>query len=103
MPVLGAVVVEPKPPKAPVVPVVPKPVFCCVAGEGNEPNMPPEVPVADVLLKTVEFVKPPVPKPVDPNGLFADIGDCVVAVEPNMGVFAGAVVVVAVLNVNGDV
>jgi hypothetical protein len=63
------------------------------------------VPVVVVFPKPVEIelVNEPVPNPVEPNGLLAEIGDCVVACDPNMDVLVEAGVVVAVLNVNGEV
>ena len=51
----------------------------------------------------MELVKLLVPNPVEPNGLLAEIGDWVVACDPNIDELVEAGVVVAVLNVNGEV
>lgn len=76
--------VEPNPPN-PVLPVEPKPVagFAAVL-----PKMPPVVAVVEPKPPVVAVVLPRLePKPVDPKGLAAERGDCVVvAVEPKMDV-----------------
>lgn len=79
----AVVVVEPNPPN-PVLPVEPNPVAGLAA---VLPKMPPVVAVLEPKPPVV--VVPPRldPKPVDPKGLAAERGDCVVvAVEPKMDV-----------------
>ena len=98
-------VLVPNPPKPLVVPVEvnePNAGFWAVCA--LEPNRPPVAGAVAVGAAPnpveVELVKP-VPKPVEPNGLAADNGDCVVD-WPNNEVVAAGAAVVAVLKLNGD-
>lgn len=80
--------------------VVPNPVagFAAVF-----PKMPPVVPVVAVEPKPPVVAPPRLdPKPVDPKGLAADKGDCVVvAVEPKIDVLV-PVAAGCALKLNGD-